>query len=114
MRALLELNPSQLNIDSLLSQFQGLTGLNFPVLDGLPSAQDLQVPDFGELKKMIDQFQSMAEKLAQGPEALLGELRQHLQDLGGGSLDVSGPLAALTGPLGTLGDVPTLLTTFVE
>ncbi|HSX78504.1 MAG TPA: hypothetical protein VLQ80_08050, partial [Candidatus Saccharimonadia bacterium] len=113
MRAILELNPSQLHIDSLLSQFQGLTGLNFPALDGLPSADALQVPDFG-VTGMIDQFQSMAEKLAQGPDALLGALRQHLQGLGGGSLDVGGPLAAITGPLSTLGDLPTMLTTFVE
>src|SRR5262249_29632464 len=103
MRAILDMNPSQLNIDSLLSQFQGLTGLSFPALDGLPSVDDLQVPDFSALMDMIGQFQSMAEKLAQGPEAGLRELHKRLQGLGGG--DVGGQLAAITGPLDTLGNV---------
>src|SRR5262245_14477960 len=112
MRQLLELSPTNLPIDDILGQFQGLTELSLPDLGSF--AADLPVPDLGLLTQVVGQFGDMAGKLSEGPEALASGLLEHLQVLGSGSLDIGnliGPLAEMTGSIGAL---PTALPAFFE
>lgn len=114
MLQILELSPTNLDLSGLLSQFQEMTSLSFPALDGFPTPDSLPIPNLDGLLAAVKQFEEMAQKLGEGPEAFSAVLLQPLQQMTGGTLDMSNLLGSLTETAGPLGGLPAQLQTFFQ
>lgn len=112
MQQLLALSPTNLPIDDLLGQFQGLTSnLALPSLDGL-ALQMPALPDLGQVTGLVAQFEQIGQTLSEGPQALTSALLTELQQLGAGSTQIGSMFGLLTETLGPLGGLPGQVQTF--